>query len=422
MTGKPPASYFFKTGLLVLHGLLLVAFAFNVRAAASISVTGIACCAIAGAIVYKQALLPSWQQRFLFGACFLFFALQVVPALSSISSVKTTDFILLKTSIVIAPLAVTASSFFSKREYRFLGNALLVVTTSSLLYCLIRQALVYGRTGDPAVFFYHSLVTPLRHHAVYLSFLVLVNLLYLLYADKEYKPFLRWSFFTFLSMMLLLLSSRLIIGVFVLSIVYFAFRQLRSRYMAGLTAAGLVMVAVVIMFVTDNPFSRRTKELWKDNFSVLNKGQFSKSDYLNGAQFRILQWKLTPLLLKEQEAWITGSGMLHSQAWLDTKYLQLGLYAGEDNRQGHGYLGYNTHNQFLESWLQSGNPGLLSFMVICFFLLRPALARGRVFSLLCSITALLLAFTESVFEVQYGSLVFLFIPLFIQRADQSCKN
>jgi O-antigen ligase len=78
----------------------------------------------------------------------------------------------------------------------------------------------------------------------------------------------------------------------------------------------------------------------------------------------------------------------------------------------HGYLGYNTHNQFLEALLQTGIIGLICFMAICFEMIRRAVERKS--RVLTALVLLLLAYTfnESVFETQYGLVLFTFFPLF----------
>ena len=89
------------------------------------------------------------------------------------------------------------------------------------------------------------------------------------------------------------------------------------------------------------------------------------------------------------------------------------MYTGDPVRGDSGYLIYNTHNQFLETILQNGIIGLSVFLMICFSLVKMAvLKKNRMTSF---IILLLLAwlFTESVFETQYGIIIFTFFPLFV---------
>jgi O-antigen ligase len=97
------------------------------------------------------------------------------------------------------------------------------------------------------------------------------------------------------------------------------------------------------------------------------------------------------------------------------------MYTGIPGSPNHGYLGYNTHNQFLEALLQTGIIGLICFMMICFEMIRMAVKQEN--RLLSALVLLLLAYTfnESVFETQYGLVLFTFLPLFFyfgQRETQ----
>ena len=88
------------------------------------------------------------------------------------------------------------------------------------------------------------------------------------------------------------------------------------------------------------------------------------------------------------------------------------MYVGEPAKGTTGFLGYNTHNQFLETLLQSGIAGLSILLAIVISLARMAWLKKR--RVLSTITILFLAwlFSESVFETQFGIMIFTFFPLF----------
>ncbi len=86
------------------------------------------------------------------------------------------------------------------------------------------------------------------------------------------------------------------------------------------------------------------------------------------------------------------------------------MYLG-NGKDDHGYTEYNTHNQFLESLLQSGVFGLIAYITIFASMIRLAVKRKN--RELTFIIALLLAYSlkESVLERQYGIMIFTFFPL-----------
>ena len=89
----------------------------------------------------------------------------------------------------------------------------------------------------------------------------------------------------------------------------------------------------------------------------------------------------------------------------------MGLYSGLESRGDKGYLEFNCHNQFLQSSLQSGIPGLVVFLIwLVVFLQRVIRKRHNV---LAWMAIMILAFflTESVFERQYGMILTTLFPL-----------
>ncbi len=53
------------------------------------------------------------------------------------------------------------------------------------------------------------------------------------------------------------------------------------------------------------------------------------------------------------------------------------MYTGTVARGDKGFIGYNTHDQFLESLLETGLIGSLLFLLICWSLVKMILERKR---------------------------------------------
>ncbi len=164
--------------------------------------------------------------------------------------------------------------------------------------------------------------------------------------------------------------------------------------------------------------SRRFNEIKEGDISFIKQKKFSPGDYFNGLQFRLLQWRFVPEILTEEKAWVFGVSPGDAQQKLDEKYISENMYIGETYRNDRGFLGYNTHNQLLESLLQSGIAGGLTFLFICLSLMKMAWKKKqRLFSFL-AILLLLYSLSESVFETQYSLLIFTFFPLFFYKEDE----
>jgi O-antigen ligase len=89
------------------------------------------------------------------------------------------------------------------------------------------------------------------------------------------------------------------------------------------------------------------------------------------------------------------------------------MYTGDPVRGDRGYLIYNTHNQFLETILQTGIIGLSVFLIICFSLVKMAVLKKNRMTSFTILLLLAWLFTESVLETQYGIIIFTFFPLFV---------
>ena len=215
----------------------------------------------------------------------------------------------------------------------------------------------------------------------------------------------------FLTGCLLLLSSKLVIVFLAGYLLLYLFQNTKkntiSRYpVITMATAGLLLTALVVG--SPNPVNRRFQDLLHGNTALIQQPSFNPANYFNGLQFRLLQWRFTAEIIQEHHAWLSGVSPGDAQKILDQKYMATHMYTGPPGR---GYLGFNTHNQFLESMLQTGLPGLLSFMAICVAMLAMAFRqRSRSFS---ALVALLIAyaFTESVLETQYGIMIFTCLPL-----------
>jgi O-antigen ligase len=176
----------------------------------------------------------------------------------------------------------------------------------------------------------------------------------------------------------------------------------------------LLTGSLATIILTGNPIRQRFRDISYGDTRWIKPGPYSPGDYFNGVQFRLLQWKLVNEILQQKKRWIAGVTPGDAQTLLDSAYVAKNMYTGDPGRKGdRGYLGYHTHNQFLQSLLQDGIIGLLVFLGICFAMVKMAW-KERTWKA-GFIIALLLAwsFTDAVFETQYGLLIFTFFPLFI---------
>ncbi len=423
MNHQPKASSLQSRLLFLCYILFFTGLIFSFRAVSSIS-TGLLI--LAGIFYNKQEngtyLNKSIKDLFLF-ACLAFFLFQFVAFLfSDFNIAEGRRQVVLKTGMVLVPLAVCCTGPINAAFMKRLMTAYSLILVAACLFCLAMALSYYVQTGDSSHFFYHPLVSPLKQHAVYFSLLVFFALLFTLENTKPgewlFPPALHFALLIFLSLFLVLLSSKLVLIFFAFYLLYYfvTFGRGGTYNRAVITAIAVVLVTGgILLFVTNNPVSRRFKDITKDNLAVLQQDSYKTSDYFNGLQFRLLQWKLVPEILNETNGWWQGVGAERAQELLAQKYISKNMYAGKPGTERKGYLLYNTHNQLLESLLKNGIPGALLFLFICFALLRIAWQKkGRVVRFVI-VLLLLYSFNEAVLETQYGVLIFTFFPLFFSQ-------
>ena len=409
--------------------LFLVSVIFSLRAISSISIAAILLTGIISRLFTKTRSFNSKYRVYFLAGCATLFLLQVIAIFYTKDTSEGWNSVRIKTGLMITPLAVYVSSWLDASMQRKLLYQYCVVLVIASLFCLGIAFSNYMESGKVDEFFYHNLVSPLAQHAIYFSLLVLFGIIFLLEAIKNnqfiYSPYFNFFLVIYLSIVLLLLSSKLVI-TFYLVYLFFAFLAMLKKgkfpRLVNMGLPGLVIVAFVLLFAIPNPVSQRFYDIAKGNINILKQEKFKPSDYFNGLQFRLLQWKFVPEILSESKRWWIGVGPGDSQSYLDEKYLSKNMYSGDPARGTRGYLIYNTHNQFLETTLQTGIIGLIVLIATCYFMLKMAVQQNTRLTIVTVLVLLTFLSTEAPFETQYGIIIFMFFPMFLTAADYFGKN
>lgn len=321
--------------------------------------------------------------------------------------------------IALPFILITGKQFFSRCLWKILRVFcfLLVATT---VYCIVLAIIQHANTGDTNSFYYHELVKPVNHHAVYFSVFLLTGIA-ILFADIRKQGFdsikiyvrlicVAWFFF-----IIILLASKLMLLAAILLIVILAPLTFtgKSRLMASGAVIAVCISCVVILFSVDNPIQKRLRDMFSGNPELFTQNKFSTEIYFNGLQFRLLNWRFGWEILKENNAILLGVSSGDAQQLLNEKFLSAGMYSGDPQRNDTGYLNLNFHNQFLQTFVESGVTGLLALLFNFVLLLVLAFKRNSI-NAICMLVLLLLFFlTESVLERQYGIFLYAFFPLLL---------
>jgi hypothetical protein len=308
-----------------------------------------------------------------------------------------------KATLVAIPFVLLAGPFTDSNGYRKLLTAYCWLLAAVCLYCLSMAAVEFRWRHDVAVFFYHDLTSAVGVNAVFFSGYVLIAILFLLFSSRAGSR--RIVPILFFTAMMVLLSSRLLL--LLLGIVFVAYlisrRRPRMKLATAYSLALLIMLGMATLAFTDNPFSRRYRELSPVRVSGSIRGEPISDATANGISLRLFMWRAAFQILNEHHAWALGVTGGDSQARLDQKYLDAGLYQG--------YLRYNFHNEYIEVLVHSGLVGWTLFMLAIAALIVMTRVTGTMPAVFTAGLILLLCSTESALEMQHGIFLSCFFPL-----------
>jgi hypothetical protein len=411
-TDKIPARAY--TAISVLFYLSIFC---SLRAISSMSMMALVAISLVGMRLTRgRWWAPEYLNLFSAG-CGLFFLLQIAALLYTVNMKEGTRAIELKTVLIAGPVMSVYLLHIGKGNWQRLMTGYVFSLLAVTLYCFVYALRHYWATGDTSLFFYHPLVAAVEQHAVQFAIFVLAAILFLKesYNKRQYCIGRGWhiAILAWFLLFLLLLSSKLVIvvtAVFFLYELVLRTRFARSGRRRAVSLAGII-IAVTLLFTVDNPIRNRFMTEVYGKMELVGRKQFNPNDRFNGSQFRLLQWRFTGEILNEQKRWWLGVSPGDAQECLDRKYIAMNMYVGGNTGNPTGFLGYNSHDQFLQSVLANGIPGLLAFALACTGLVVMAVKKKDVRLSFIVIMLLLFSFTESVLETQYALVLYICLPL-----------
>tara|TARA_B110000971_G_scaffold121303_1_gene124251 strand:+ start:10098 stop:11315 length:1218 start_codon:yes stop_codon:yes gene_type:complete len=280
------------------------------------------------------------------------------------------------------------------------------------LYALIVGVLKAFQNKDIGYLFYHNLSNNLSNmNAIYLSVFISFGIAYFL--NKKRKSRFEVFGVIFLSLFLVLLSSKIMITTTLLLSLALCFKKFKFKKISLQNKA--IIVAVLLLFsITSLNFVNRIKtELDLTKISeVLHKKDFGHVYIWTGFGLRMFQIKVFTEVLEEQKILFLGEGLNNSQNSLIDKYKEYNLYPG--------FYNYNYHNQYIQIFAELGIVGLLLLLLILFIIIKNATKHKDYFLLSFIILILVVCITESFLWRQRGMVFFVTITLlFNQRKKHS---
>lgn len=387
--------------------LFLAALVFNWRAVSSICM-GVLFIAGLSNFNKQTGTFKASPFFYLSIGCILFFISKIFTLYDTSDTGETLAHLRKSLPLALAPFCFYANSQLFRLHSKQIMQVCTIMVLTALLYCLLIACARYFSGSDFRVFFYHEFSSALAHHAVQLSVIVFMILLWLNEKETGFPKKIQNGCSLLLAGFLVLLSSKMIL-VFVAVYAFYTLRKKPGKSFSPALLFPAMMMVILLLGLTRNPVSNRFRDVFSGNSRLFLSQGFHQGIYFNGMQFRLVQYRFTWELLDENRSWLSGLSPGDAQKKLDQKYISTGMYTGRDNQTG--YLGYHTHNQFLQTILQQGLAGLTFFIFLLLQLLGIFWNRKSFTSKLVGLLLLAWCCSDAVLETQYGIALFLSIPL-----------
>jgi len=283
--------------------------------------------------------------------------------------------------------------------------AFIAVTVAVCMVSLIRSYQSYQVSHDYRVFYYQYLSEQTGLNAIFLSNYCLASISWLLYygflgqrAEGRRQSAWRYVFICvtiiFLLWMIFLLSSKLLIFLTLLVMIVFILLlgYVRGFFVRSITLTSLIVIAGILAV------SNMSYLKWRINTTELKMYQ-GEADNQNGIAIRLYMWKAVSGLIMERP--VLGHGIRGGRLETLAKYKDDGFEMGVEGD-------YHAHNQYLESWLMAGIPGLVLLLSMMFTALWRAIRTKNFLLLLITFHFISQSVFESTFEVQHELVFYIF--------------
>jgi O-antigen ligase len=282
------------------------------------------------------------------------------------------------------------------------------------LYTLLRALFKFLETKSLNVFYYHDLSGNLNNmSAIYLSMLVSFSLLIII--SKKNKNIQELSKLLILATLLVLLSSKTIIGITILIVSVFGLKHLfikktfKKKYI-------LYLLIILSLSLASKSIRDRVKfEYQKTKIEeVLNKKEFGHVYLWTGIGLRAFQVRAFYEIFREGKVGWLGLGYKNSQEALDNKYKEYNFYPG--------FYGFNFHNQYVQTFAELGVIGFLMMLLLFGFLLYNAIKSKDFLFISFVVLVFSICFTESLLWRQRGMIFFIVLSLLFYNSYKKPIN
>ncbi len=363
-----------------------------------------------------------WSNKLLISFCICF----ILILISTFYSTNTTNALTsLEKSLFVfwIPLIVLTSPTLDLKKTKLLLKIFSASVFLASLICLghaVHRNNYFEVFKDPNWFYFsYSDLTEIIsiqpiYLALYVSFTIFIVLFLAASSWRKKAPVFKGliiAFLLYLFLFLFLLSGRasIVATILILIAAVFWFFLNRRKFYSGLMAI-ISLVIISGLLVYNLPIM---KDRFFEAFGLEKTSTWVYGDPQNRKplpEARIIKWQSALHIITEN--WLFGVGVGDVQNELNKEYEAVGFLLGVNER-------FNTHNQFLQTWVGTGMIGLVALLSTFFFGFRNAIRTRNYIFLSFLALFFLCSITESTLERQAGALMYtLFSCLFYSTSSE----
>jgi len=309
-----------------------------------------------------------------------------------------------KVSWVAFPIIFASIERIDPKSIKKILFAFIATNIAGSLYCLWKAYLEYKATNYINILFYHHLSRHINISAIYFSMYCVfsIYILFFYFFFKKQSGWIRLLSLLcvgYLAVFIMLLSSKIFIFLLYLSALIFivySFYYFKSKL--GTLIMLVLLIAIPVLLIKFPYVQSRVLDTHIKEYS-------GPEDDQNGLAVRGVLWESSWKLIRSKP--ILGWGRYSAQDALEKQYMRMGFLEGVKEN-------YNSHNQYLYTWLCYGLTGLLLIAIYFSKLLQTFIRKKQLLGIGLLFLFIFANITECMLEVQKGLVFFLlFVNLFL---------
>lgn len=257
---------------------------------------------------------------------------------------------------------------------------------------------------DTQAFYFENFTRPLVHYVYYAMYFAVGILCFV---DSVLDEVMSRRFgiailavlFIYSLGFLILVASKTGILIFIAASVFLLYRRMKDKRLFRVSLAVLLVSGSLFLYVNDTTRGRFTE--LTENLSILTRDQLGdwQTEKITGLNMRLLFWKISVIHIVDDGLALWGVGTGDTQDYLDALYT-------DPRYNRHGYVGWDTHNEWVFTFVQSGLLGVAVWVVLFAVYFRRGWKAADTRLLLFLLVTFFFSLSESILESNKGIVFF----------------